>query len=54
MSISPVLSLLGIALRGNNLVVGEEPVEAVAWASVKRRPALARLSTQGVLTRVAP
>ena len=27
-----ILSLLGLALRGNNLAVGEEPVEAVARA----------------------
>ena len=32
MSMHPVLSLLGLALRGGNLAVGEEPVEAVARA----------------------
>lgn len=53
MSISPVLSLLGIALRGNNLVVGEEPVEAVARARDARLLILASDAADNTRRRVA-
>ena len=53
MSVSPVLSLLGIALRGGNLVMGEEPVEAVARARDARLLLLASDAADNTRRRVA-
>lgn len=53
MSANPVLSLLGIALRGGNLVMGEEPVEAVARARDARLLLLASDAADNTRRRVA-
>ena len=47
-----VLSLLGLALRGGNLVVGEEPVEAVARARDARLLLLASDAADNTRRRV--
>lgn len=49
---SPVLNLLGIALRGGNLTVGEEPVEAVARARDARLLILASDAADNTMRRV--
>lgn len=53
MSMDPVLSLMGIALRGGNLVVGEEPVEAAARAKDARLLLLASDAADNTRRRVA-
>lgn len=53
MTVSPVLSLLGIALRGGNLVIGEEPVEAVARARDARLLILASDAADNTRRRIA-
>lgn len=52
MSMHPVLSLLGLALRGGNLAVGEEPVEAVARARDARLLILASDAADNTRRRV--
>ena len=52
MSMHPVLSLLGLALRGGNLVVGEEPVEAVARARDARLLILASDAADNTRRRI--
>ena len=52
MSMDPVLSLLGLALRGGNLVVGEEPVEAVARARDARLLILASDAADNTRRRI--
>ena len=47
-----ILSLLGLALRGNNLAVGEEPVEAVARARDARVILLASDAADNTRRRV--
>ena len=47
-----ILSLLGLALRGGNLAVGEEPVEAVARARDARVLLLAEDAADNTLRRV--
>ena len=49
---SPVLNLLGIALRGGNLTVGEEPVEAVARARDARLLILASDAADNTRRRI--
>ena len=49
---SPVLNLLGLALRGGNLAVGEEPVEAVARARDARLLILASDAADNTRRRV--
>ena len=53
MTVSPVLSLLGLALRGGNLAVGEEPVEAVARARDARLLILASDAADNTRRRVS-
>ena len=53
MSMDPILSLMGIALRGGNLVVGEEPVEAAARAKDARLLLLASDAADNTRRRVA-
>lgn len=48
-----ILSLLGLALRGGNLAVGEEPVEAAARARDARVLLLAADAAAGTLRRTA-
>ena len=48
-----ILSLLGLALRGGRLAVGEEPVEAVARARDARLLLAASDAAEGTLRRVA-
>lgn len=48
-----ILSLLGLALRGGNLAVGEEPVEAVARARDARVLLLASDAAAGTCRRTA-
>ena len=48
----PVLNLLGLALRGGNLVVGEEPVEAVARARDARLLILAADAADNTRRRI--
>ena len=52
MSMHPVLSLLGLALRGGNLAVGEEPVEAVARARDARLLILASDAADNTRRRI--
>ena len=47
-----ILSLLGLALRGGNLAVGEEPVEAVARARDARVLLLASDAADNTRRRV--
>ena len=49
---APVLNLLGIALRGGNLTVGEEPVEAVARARDARLLILASDAADNTRRRI--
>jgi ribosomal protein L7Ae-like RNA K-turn-binding protein len=53
MSSDPILSLLGLALRGNHLAVGEEPVEAVARARDARVLLLAADTAASTCRRAA-
>lgn len=53
MSNDRILSLLGLALRGNHLAVGEEPVEAVARARDARVLLLASDAADNTRRRVA-
>jgi len=48
-----ILSLLGLALRGGNLVMGEEPVEAVARAKDARLLLLASDAAENTRRRVS-
>ena len=52
MEANRILSLLGLALRGNHLVVGEEPVEAVARARDARVLLLASDAADNTRRRV--
>ena len=52
MSNRNILSLLGLALRGGNLVVGEEPVEAVARARDARVLLVASDAAENTVRRV--
>ena len=52
MSNRNILSLLGLALRGGNLVVGEEPVEAVARARDARVLLVAGDAAENTVRRV--
>ena len=52
MSNRNILSLLGLALRGGNLVVGEEPVEAVARARDARVLLVAADAAENTVRRV--
>lgn len=53
MSRDNILSLLGLSLRGGNLAVGEEPVEAVARARDARVLLVASDAAAGTCRRVA-
>ena len=49
-----VLSLIGLCLRGRNLEVGEEPVEAVSRARDARVILLASDAAENTARRVPP
>jgi len=51
MASDPVLSLLGLALRGSHLVVGEEPVEGIVRARDARVLLLARDASDNTFRR---